>query len=67
MLTNKRQARKLRETASPTTDSALSRRHSGSDGKTENVAIFPLAILMLAGPTAIMSVMVVSVVSAEAL
>ena len=33
---------------------------SGNDDEPENVAIFPLAIPMLAGPAAIMSVMVVS-------
>ena len=33
---------------------------SGSDDEPENMAIFPLAIPMLAGPAAIMSVMVVS-------
>ena len=33
---------------------------SGGDDEPENVAIFPLAIPMLAGPAAIMSVMVVS-------
>ena len=33
---------------------------SGNDDELENVAIFPLAIPMLAGPAAIMSVMVVS-------
>ena len=76
MLTSKRQARKRRETTGPETGPAPThaaeadarttpgKQHtkdtSGNDDEPENVAIFPLAIPMLAGPAAIMSVMVVS-------
>ena len=76
MLTSKRQARKRRETTGPETGPAPAhaaeagarttpgKQHtkdtSGNDDEPENVAIFPLAIPMLAGPAAIMSVMVVS-------
>jgi multiple antibiotic resistance protein len=76
MLTSKRQARKRRETTGPETGPApahaaqvgarttTGKQHtkdtSGNDDEPENVAIFPLAIPMLAGPAAIMSVMVVS-------
>jgi|TARA_Y100000385_G_C12780419_1_gene503273 multiple antibiotic resistance protein len=51
MLNSKRQARKKKET-SPIGEAG--------DDEPENVAIFPLAIPLLAGPAAIMSVMVVS-------
>ena len=51
MLNSKGQARKKKET-SPIVEAG--------DDEPENVAIFPLAIPLLAGPAAIMSVMVVS-------
>ena len=74
MLTSKRQTRKHRETTSPalafaseaearvktTTGKWYPKETRLSDDEPENVAIFPLAIPMLAGPAAIMSVMVVS-------
>ncbi len=75
MLTSKRWARKRRETSCPalpakagtaetgartTPDKQHTKDTSDSDDEPENVAIFPLAIPMLAGPAAIMSVMVVS-------
>ena len=75
MLTSKRQARKRRETtrialaaeagtaetgARTTPGKQHTKDTSDNDDEPENVAIFPLAIPMLAGPAAIMSVMVVS-------
>ena len=46
--------------ARTTPDKQQTKDTSGNDDEPENVAIFPLAIPMLAGPAAIMSVMVVS-------
>ena len=51
MLSSKRQARKQNATTDPATSEA-------SD--TDNIAIFPLAIPLLAGPASILSVMVVT-------
>ena len=74
MLTSKRQTRKRRETTGPssaftfvaeagsrtTPDKWHPKDPRDANDELENVAIFPLAIPMLAGPAAIMSVMVVS-------
>lgn len=57
MLTSKRQERKEKSTTRDHGDQDQPKQTS-SDG--DNVAIFPLAIPLLAGPAAIMSVMVVS-------
>lgn len=54
MLTSKRQARKQQATTDPAADSAS----DGTDN--DNIAVFPLAIPLLAGPASILSVMVVT-------
>ena len=51
MLTSKRQTRKQEATADPA---------SNEQGETDNIAVFPLAIPLLAGPASILSVMVVT-------
>ena len=56
MLTSKRQARKQKATEEPDGDDTDA--SGGSDG--DNIAVFPLAIPLLAGPASILSVMVVT-------
>ncbi len=63
MLTSKHQARKRLETVSPAIGSARGKSHRRNQwqrSRKTNVAIFPLTILLLAVPAAIISVMVVS-------
>lgn len=68
MLNSKRQARKQRQSAplplapdaTPTPGTSSPQKADSSDAEPENVAVFPLATPLLAGPAAILSVMVIS-------